>query len=146
MSTITIVFHYHYHKLDQREFTTIRGRAQFRRLKVGDRVTCECRGVTFEAIIKSLELKQVRDLPLALLKADAEYPGFVINCTEDFVNLLNSFRAPFWTQVTMDSELTVISLQKIDQPAEDLGDNNPPCPECSANNGQHYMTCSQRES
>jgi len=111
--TDPIVFRHRYHKLAQPEFTTIRGKSQFKRRKVGDRVTIATPDGLFFAEIVALELKRVRDLPLEFLKADAEYPGCVIGRHEHFVNLLNSFRAPAWTRATLDSELTIISLRRL---------------------------------
>lgn len=48
-----------------------------------------------------------------LLQADASYPGCEITTREQFIDLLNSFRSPNWTQVTMDGELTIITLRKL---------------------------------
>ena len=126
MTTKPITFRHAYYKLAKDKFTTIRGAAQFKRLKVGQRVPVETPTGNFEAEITALELKRVDAMPLEFLKADAEYPGERITCHQDFVNLLNSFRAPMWTQVTMQSELTVISLRKINcsttRPTSDISE------------------------
>ena len=108
-----ITFRHRYHKLAKPEFTTIRGAAQFKRLKVGRVVRVETPDEDFDATITALDLRRVSDMPVEFLKADAEYPGFVIEDRQSFVNLLNSFRAPAWEQVKMDSELTVITLKKL---------------------------------
>lgn len=108
-----IKFRHRYYKLAQPQFTTIRGKAKFKRLKTGDVLTVETPDGNFEAAVAGLELKRVSDMSLEFLKADAEYPGCVISEPRHFVNLLNSFRAPFWAQVTMDSELTIITLRRI---------------------------------
>jgi hypothetical protein len=113
MSDKPTKFRHSYYKLAKAEFTTIRGRGQFKKLKIGNTVWVETPTERFEAMIICLELKRVADMGLAFLKADAEYPGFVIESPMDFVTLLNSFRAPAWTQVTLDSELTIITLKKI---------------------------------
>ena len=113
MNEKPIKFRHNYFKLAKDEFTTIRGKAQFKRLKVGKTVWVETPTERFEAMIKGLELKRVADMGLDFLKADAEYPGFVIECPLDFATLLNSFRAPAWTQVTLESELNIITLKKI---------------------------------
>ena len=52
-------------------------------------------------------------MTIDFLNADASFPGFVISSYFDFVELLNSFRAPAWEQVTLESELTVITLKKL---------------------------------
>ena len=108
-----IKFRHRYHKLTKPEFTTIRGAAQFTRLKVGQRVAIETPDGNFEAEITALELRRVQSLTIEFLNDDASYPGFVISSYLDFVHLLNSFRAPMWTQVTIDSELTIITLKKL---------------------------------
>ena len=108
-----IKFRHQYYKLALPQFTTIRGKAQFKRLKIGDVQTVETPDGTFKAKIVAMELKRVVQMDIPFLKADAEYPGFVINSRQDFVALLNSFRAPSWTQVSLDSELTVIHLKKL---------------------------------
>ena len=107
-----ITFKHRYHKLASREFTTIRGSAQFKRLHRGDRVEVQTPDETFPCEIMALELKRVADMTVVFLKADAEYPGFEIRDRQDFVDLLNSFRAPMWKQVTMDGELTIITLRR----------------------------------
>ena len=113
MSEKPIKFRHLYYKLAYDEFTTIRGKAKFKRLKIGTKIWVETPAERFEAMITGLELKRVADMGLDFLKADAEYPGLVIECPLDFVTLLNSFRAPAWTQVALDSELTIITLKRI---------------------------------
>lgn len=108
-----ITFRHRYHKLAKSEFTTIRGRAQFKRLKVGRVVLVETPDGSFNAEITALELRLVQSLTIDFLNDDASHPGCVISSYFDFVNLLNSFRAPMWTQVTLDSELTIITLRKL---------------------------------
>ena len=111
-----ITFKHRYFKLDRARagtaFTTIRGKAQFARRKVGQTVTVETPDGNFQAVITGLELKCVCQLTLDFLKADAEFPGNTLTSHQQFVNLLNSFRAPYWTQVTLESELTIITLRK----------------------------------
>jgi hypothetical protein len=108
-----ITFRHPYYKLAGGTFTTIRGKAQFKRRKVGDVVPIETPTENYNAVIIKLELKRVSDMTLEFLKADAEYPGCTIGRHEHFVNLLNSFRAPAWTRCTLDSELTIITLSPI---------------------------------
>lgn len=108
-----IKFRHRYNKLSQPVFTTIRGKAQFKRLKIGQHVDIESPDGNFKAKVLKLELKRVADMDIAFLKADAEYPGFVISDKTDFIKLLNSFRSPAWSQVALDSELTIITLQEL---------------------------------
>lgn len=110
--TKSIKFRHQYHKLASREFTTIRGAAQFKRLKVGELVHVETPDENFDATIIVLELRRVQSMAVDFLNSDAGYPGFVVTSQDDFINLLNTFRAPMWTQVQLDSELTVITLRK----------------------------------
>jgi hypothetical protein len=107
-----ISFKHGYHKLSRNIFTTIRGKAYFKRLKIGMQVTVKIPGGSFQATVTGLELRRVNEMPLSFLKADAEYLGFIIHSPSDFINLLNSFRPPHWAQVAPDSELTVITLRK----------------------------------
>ena len=109
-----IKFRHAYHKLGKNVFTTIRGAAQFKRLKVGQIVPIEAPvGNIKKAKIIALELRRVKSMTIEFLNNDASYSVFVISSYADFVNLLNSFRAPMWSQVTEDSELTVITLEKM---------------------------------
>jgi hypothetical protein len=128
-----ITFKHRYHKLAKTEFTTIRGAAQFKRLKVGQKVDVETPDENFTATITSLELRTVRSMTVEFLHADASYPGFVVDSHETFVRLLNSFRAPMWTHVTMESELTVITLSR--KQSDKL------CQICGFKNAE--MTCSE---
>lgn len=107
-----ITFRHRYYKLAQPEFTTIRGKGKFKSLRVGQTLPVEWPGGECRATVTALELRRVKDMPVAFLKTDAEYAGCVISTHQQFVNLLNSFRAPQWSQVTVDSELTIITLRK----------------------------------
>jgi hypothetical protein len=107
-----VTFKHRYYKLALDVFTTIRGHAQFKRRKVGQVTPVETLDGNYTAVVMALELCRVCDMTLAFIKADAEFPGCTISRREQFVNLLNSFRAPFWTQVTLESELTIITLKK----------------------------------
>ena len=124
MKTPLISFCHSYYKLGGKSgstFTTIRGKAQFKRLRVNQLANVEIKsrvrgaGGGFVAAIMVLELRRVSDMPLEFLKADAEYPGFTLTSHQGFVDLLNSFRAPHWTQVDLNSELTIITLCKLTQ-------------------------------
>ena len=108
-----IKFRHQYYKLAQNEFTTIRGKGQFKRRKVGDIVKIETPSGDFKAEVVKTALVVVKDISVGFLRADAEYRGFEIHSHDDFIKLLNSFRPPNWTQVTLDSELTVMTLRKV---------------------------------
>jgi hypothetical protein len=108
-----ITFRHQYYKLSQPQFTTIRGKVQFFKLKIGDKIPIETPNEDFTAEIVHLALSKMENLSLPFLKLDAEYPGFEIKSKQDFIDLLNSFRAPAWTQVNFESELTVITLKKL---------------------------------
>jgi hypothetical protein len=112
MTEKPITFRHRYDKLKLDEFTTIRGAAQFKRLKIGQVVNVETPDGIFCAKITNLQLKTTAEMEFDFLDADTSYPGFRINSRQDFVKLLNSFRAPAWKQVTMDEPLTIISLSK----------------------------------
>ena len=111
--TNVIAFRHRYYKLEQAEFTTIRGKGWMKKLAVGDMVQVDVPGGFWCATVTGLELRRVRDMPVEFLKADAEYPGCTLGTQQQFVNLLNSLRAPYWAQVTLDSEMTIITLRKV---------------------------------
>lgn len=118
-----IVFRHRYHKLARLEFTTIRGKSWFKKLKIGQEVTIENPDENFRARVVGLGLMRLRDMSLEFLKQDAEYPGCTITALEHFINLLNSLRAPFWTQAAPDSEMTVITLRRLTSPVKNaVGD------------------------
>jgi hypothetical protein len=110
----TITFRHRYHKLLKSEFTTIRGRSWLK-LKAGERVLIETLDGSFKADVVFVEPRRIADLSVEFLKADAEYPGFVIRDRPDFVALLNSFIPKHWgrPQVTVDSEMAVVTLRRV---------------------------------
>src|ERR1700723_3620330 len=110
MST-RFLFQHRYHKLAEPRFTTIRGKSHFDKLKVGQRVTLETPDGDRPAFIVGLRLRRLRDIPIGFLKADAEYPGCTFVNHDQFACLLNSLRATFHARATLDSELTVITLE-----------------------------------
>lgn len=113
MDLEVISFRHPYFKLSKPEFTTVRGKGHFKKLKVWQTIVCEKPGGKFKAVVKALELRHLRDMSVDFLKADAEYPGCTITTREQFANLINSLRAPFWSQVGLDTELTIITLATI---------------------------------
>jgi hypothetical protein len=113
MSVLPVIkFKHAYYKLGNATFTTIRGKSYFRRFEPDQLVTVEYPGGMFVARILGLQVCTIESLPVAFLKNDAEYPGFTFSSQQDFCDLLNSFRARFWTQVTPQSEMTIITLEK----------------------------------
>jgi hypothetical protein len=108
-----IKFCHQYYKLARHTFTTIRGKSQFRRYRVGDVVTVEAPKGSFKAEITGLKLQKPVDMSLEFIQADAEYPGFTLNSVDEFITLLNSFRAPAWKKASQDEEMTVFYLKKI---------------------------------
>jgi len=108
-----ITFAHAYHKLLSRRFTTIRGRSWFNR-KAGQRVSVKTPDDSFEADVVSVEMRRIADMSVEFLKADAEYPGYVIRDRLDFVDLLNSFIPKHWGRppVTVDSEMAVVTLER----------------------------------
>lgn len=107
-----LTFRHRYHKLAKPVFSTIRGKARFKKYRIGQTLTCETPDGNFTAVVTALEIKRVKDIPIEFLKADAEFPGCTLSNHTQFANLLNSFRAPFWSQVGPDTEMTVITLKK----------------------------------
>ena len=108
-----IPFLHRYHKLSQPVFTTIRGKTWLKKFRVGEVAEVVERHGNFTVTVEAAELRRVRDMPLQFLKDDAEYPGFVIRSAQDFIDLLNSFRAPSWQQVDESSEMTVLTLRRL---------------------------------
>lgn len=117
---LEINFAHEYHKLDDKEFTTIRGlsylnkiprevRSRVARIKVK-------REHRFNARILYTTKEQVKNLELKFLKKDAEYPGFILQSKEDFVDLVNSFypRNRFTNlKIKLDSQMAIICLENI---------------------------------
>ena len=111
---ITIPFIKRYHKLLGRQFSTVRGKSWLKKMHAGDRHRCKTPDGEFDVWVRKVEPARLGDLTLEFLKHDAEYPGFIINEKQDFINLLNSFRAPAWQQATLDSEVTVVYLERCE--------------------------------
>ena len=108
-----ISFRHPYNKLLSRRFTTIRGRSWLKR-KAGERVLVLTPDGEFYADVMSVEARRISEMTVDFLKADAEYPGFVIRDRQDFVDLLNSFIPKHWGRppVTVDSEMAVVTMER----------------------------------
>jgi len=87
-------FSHDYYKLQNDAFTTIRSVYYMNRRGIGigskGWITLQNRKL-FLAIIMGYKDARICDIPLEVLKNDAEYLGFLIASHQDFVDLLNSF-------------------------------------------------------
>ncbi len=111
---IKINFQHPYYKLDEPEFTTIRGKSWFNKVKNFPDVTLLIKGkLLCQAEITSTIMQNIGNIPLDQLKMDAEYPGYIINSHQDFLTLLNSFRASYMPHAMLESAVTIIYLKKI---------------------------------
>jgi len=111
---VKVNFCHHYHKLAHNRFTTVRGKSWFKKCKAGEIVSCHAPGEKdFECRVLAVELKVTKELGVPFLKADAEYPGFEIENTLQFVSLLNSFRKWPSTKLCADDTVTVLTLERI---------------------------------
>jgi hypothetical protein len=108
-----IKFRHQYHKLSRPEFTTIRGKSQFQKYRGGEIVVIEAPAGSFKAEVTGVDLQKPAEMPLAFIKADAEYPGFILKSVDEFITLLNSFRAPAWKKASKDEPMAVIHLKKL---------------------------------
>lgn len=106
-------FQHPYFKLKDHKFTTIRGKVHYPRVQVSSlaKITLAEEFFCYATIVNK-ELKALKDLSLAFLKYDAEYPGFTIESVEDFCTLLNSFNPPYYPQTTPESIKTIIYFEK----------------------------------
>lgn len=108
---MTISFKHSYDKLKAREFTTIRSKAFAIKAEKAEVVSVTTPDGKFDAIVDAVRVIKIKDIPFALLQADVA-PHRLI--TKDcFVEFLNSLRAPFWAQATLDSEMAIITLRKV---------------------------------
>lgn len=117
---IKIDFKHNYYKLENRYFTTIRGFAWHKKVKMGEIVEITKNGEYFcHAKVEHKILSTIkRTLPNAL-KVDSEYPGFELRKGkehEDFISLLNSFypRNRFLrARADMNTKTCLIHLTKV---------------------------------
>jgi len=106
-------FCHRYHKLNHDRFTTVRGKSWFKGLKVGQIVSCHAPGEKdFECRVLAAELRVIKELGLPFLKADAEYQGFEIENSLQFISLLNSFRKWPSQKLCAEDEVTVLTLER----------------------------------
>ncbi len=116
--TTTINFTHDYYKLYDNEFTTIRGRSWFDKVKIGEIVRISIHNEwMFSAQIFMKSISQIDLMHIDFLKKDAEYDLLKIDTKDQFLNLINSFypRNRFAeAKATMKTELTVIHLRKVE--------------------------------
>lgn len=110
---MTISFKHSYDKLKAHEFTTIRSKAFGVKAETASEIWIERKAPhrSFPAKVLKVETKRICDIPLTLLQADIA--PFKIATVGGFLTFLNSLRAPFWSQATLDSEMAIITLRKI---------------------------------
>lgn len=108
-----IEFAHNYNKLKENEFTTIRGKTNFKKYKAGETVEILLKGKKiFNAEIDHVKKTELADVPFNLLKKDGEFPGFTINERIDFIGLINSLRR--FNKLKNENEMvTVLFLKRI---------------------------------
>ncbi|XRP97804.1 hypothetical protein ACO3UB_08395 (plasmid) [Methanocaldococcus sp. 16A] len=108
-----IRFRHDYYKLQEETFTTIRGKRFLRWIDVdvGDVIRIKSPSYDFFARIIDVQYKRICDIPIELLKKDAEFEGFEIKTHEDFVRLINSFTR--WKNTKLTTEKAIIYLKKV---------------------------------
>lgn len=107
-----------YYKLDQNEYTTIRGLDSLDYYEVNQEIkTKRDYEIVHSVIITKIERRPINSLPLRFLKNDCEYPGFEINSKEEFIDLINSFRKNKKAHIVLEKnpELAVFYFHKIKQ-------------------------------
>jgi len=110
----TIDFKHNYNKLYRDDFTTIRGKSWFYRLKEKQKIIITMNKEFFcHAEVQAKTIFKIANIGFEILKADAAYPGFRIRNRQDFIDLINSFRKSWMPQANLYSQVTVIYLHKI---------------------------------
>lgn len=111
-----IRFAHYYYKLANDEFTTVRGESWSRRVRSHQHFQIEVAGKLFAyCVLQEVEVVPIAELSLQFLKEDAEYPGLEISSSQDFVDLLNSFRRGN-SLLTETALVTVLYLRKVSEP------------------------------
>lgn len=88
-----IKFSHHYDKLDDREFTTIRGKSHFHRYNPGEVVNIVFDGeILGTAEITKMKLVAIKDISLSLLKKDVAINKITIKSYNAFINFINRLR------------------------------------------------------
>lgn len=108
---MTIKFKHNYDKLSKPEFTTIRSKAfgnKAVKAKTVEVVSPKWKG---SASVEAVRVCKIADIPFEVLAADIQ--PFSVSTRAGFVDFLNSLRAPYWSQATMESEMAIITLRKV---------------------------------
>lgn len=116
-------FCHDYYKMQNRCFTTIWGGSAATQYKVGQEVDIVAAAalpsngagsVLFRARIADIETVALSSLSLEFLQEDANFPGFSVRSTWDFIGLLNSFRKYDKSKIkSADCKVTVFYLERV---------------------------------
>ena len=108
-----INYKHDYFKKDKKKHTTIRGYSwsKSKKVKIGDLVKESFPSQTNISKVTHIEVIQLENISLGILKDDGEYPGFTITSHEDFCRLINSFIPKFSVQTAPSSWKTIIFLE-----------------------------------
>jgi len=111
--TLELNFSHHYPKLDEMEFTTIRGKHHYRdhKLVPGMEVKiCIQEQPYCDAVITQIQFKRIKDFSLEQLQKDGNFPGHPISSHGDFIRLLQTFWRFY--HVTMETEVCCYHLAR----------------------------------
>lgn len=108
-------FSYHYDKLFEEDYTTIRGRTKINKYKVGELLDVQVkkRHHHYVEVISKGNIR-LKDIPLPILKQDAAHGdnAWPVNCLDDFIQGLQKFW--IYLKVTPDTVVTMFALRKVE--------------------------------
>jgi len=112
-----IAFKHYYNKLYTSEFTTIRRKYWTKRYAIGDIIPYNIKGQRkgYAMLYKVLQ-KKISNIPLVILKREAEYENNKINSVYDFVKELNTIykiTSETDNQFTPNMDVAILFLRKI---------------------------------
>ena len=100
-----------YYKLLEPKFHTVRGKTSFKKYTIMETHEIQYRRMPFFYMnLQTKEIREVRDLSLAFMKQDGDYPNHIIKTRGDYIVLINSVSK--WNNYTNNSEITVFHLNK----------------------------------
>lgn len=111
---VSINFAERYYKLDKPYFTTIRGKTHPKRKKIE---TGDCVEITLKrchlcyAKVKKIRYNRIGEIPLEILKLDAQYPGLVIEEYFDFIRLLKKYWP--YQEVNAETKVSIYELEMV---------------------------------
>lgn len=109
-----IPFQHRYAKLAKPEFTTVRGPSFALHLRPASVAAARTPDAEFPVEVVSVRYAKLRDIPVELLREDVRGHADVADHA-GFAAVINSFRTkPWMPKVTLDSELAVITLRKVE--------------------------------